>query len=255
MSAGAFDGHAVVVTGAASGIGAATARLLAAEGASLVLVDVDEGGLEDTKVGLGEGRDRCDTEVRDVTEEDGAGEAMERCLSAFGRVDSLVNAAGVAEVGTVLDTSLADWRRILAVNLESVFLYSKAAIPHMRAGGGGSIVSVASEAGLVGFENYAAYSTSKAAIVALTRSLALDHAPDGIRANCVCPGSIDTPLLRRWYDDQPDPDRARADDELTHPLGIGQAEDVAEAIVFLAGDRSRYTTGVALAVDGGYTCR
>jgi NAD(P)-dependent dehydrogenase (short-subunit alcohol dehydrogenase family) len=255
MSRGTFEGRAAIVTGAASGIGAATARRLASEGAWLVLVDVDEEGLARTRNQLGDGASRCQLEIRDVTDERGAAEAVSQCRSAFGRVDSLVNAAGIALVGTVPDTSLADWRRVFAVNVESVYLYCRAAIPLMCEAGGGTIVNVASEAGLVGFESYAAYSASKSAVVGLTRSIALDHAGDGIRVNCVCPGSIDTPLLRRWYDDQADPQRARDEDELTHPLGIGQPEDVAEAIVFLAGERSRYTTGVAFPVDGGYTCR
>jgi NAD(P)-dependent dehydrogenase (short-subunit alcohol dehydrogenase family) len=119
----------------------------------------------------------------------------------------------------------------------------------------GVIVNVASEAGLIGFKSYAAYSASKAAMVNLTRSMALDHAPDGIRVNCVCPGSIETRLLTRYYAAQSDPDAARSVDQQEHPLGLGSPEDVANAIVFLASNRASYVTGHAFVVDGGYTAK
>jgi NAD(P)-dependent dehydrogenase (short-subunit alcohol dehydrogenase family) len=229
---------------------------LAADGAALLLVDIDERGLAATRATLGDdAAERCHLQVSDVSVEESASAAVSTCLDAFGRLDALVNAAGIAPVGNIEETSLALWKQTFAVNVEAIFLFCRAAIPALRASGGGTIVNVASEAGLVGFERYAAYSASKSAVIGFTRSLALDHAGDAIRVNCVCPGSIDTPLLRRWYDDQEDPDQARADDLETHPLGVGQPEDVAAAITFLAGEGAHYTTGHALAVDGGYTSR
>jgi NAD(P)-dependent dehydrogenase (short-subunit alcohol dehydrogenase family) len=226
---------------------------MAAEGVSLVLVDLAEDGLETLSGEIEAAGGRCAMVVGDAAIEGTAVAAVAACLGAFGRLDVLVNAAGVAFVGTVLETSVEDFDRIQRVNLRSVFLFARAAIPAMRAGG--AIVNVASEAGLVGFPSYAAYAASKAAVVNLTRSMALDHAPDGIRVNCVCPGSIETPLLRRFYEEQPDPAGARAEDERDHPLGIGQPEDVAQSVLFLAGPASGYVTGHALAVDGGYTAK
>jgi NAD(P)-dependent dehydrogenase (short-subunit alcohol dehydrogenase family) len=169
-----------------------------------------------------------------------------------------VNCAGIALTGTVLETSLAEWDAIFAVNVRSVFLMSRATIPLMTAAEGrpgGNIVNVASEAGMVGFPQYAAYSASKAAVVNLTRSMALDCAPLGIRVNAVCPGSIETPLLRTFYEASGDAERARAEDVKTHPLGIGSPEDIATAITYLASQQASYVTGHALIVDGGYTAQ
>jgi meso-butanediol dehydrogenase / (S,S)-butanediol dehydrogenase / diacetyl reductase len=244
--------RAAIVTGAASGIGHATAARLAEDGRPLVLVDQDAGGLDAT---IGELGAPCESVVGDVADPETAQRAVSAAHERFGGLEILINNAGIAPVGTVLETSVETWRRTLSVNLESVFLVSRAAITAIRDGGGGAIVNLASEAGLVGFERYAAYGASKAAIIGLTRCLALDHAADGIRVNCVCPGSIDTPLLQRYYDDQREPAAARREDEITHPLGIGRPEDIAEAVVYLASDRARYVTGHALVVDGGYTVR
>lgn len=244
-----------VVTGAASGIGKATAQLLASDGARLILVDLDGAGLSQTIDSLKALDANCVACMGDVSEEDTARRATAEALEQFGALDLLVNNAGIAFMGTVLDTKPEDWDRVLAVNLRSVYVFSRAAIPEMRRRRHGVIVNVASEAGLVGFSSYAAYSASKAAVVNLTRSMALDHARDGIRVNCVCPGSIETPLLKRYYDAQADPRAARSLDELDHPLGIGSPEDVANAILFLASNRARYVTGHAFAIDGGYTSK
>jgi NAD(P)-dependent dehydrogenase (short-subunit alcohol dehydrogenase family) len=169
------------------------------------------------------------------------------------RLDILVNNAGIAFMGTVEKTTDEEWDNVFATNTTSVFRFVRAAVLVIDRTGRGAIVNVASEAGLVGFSNYAAYASSKAAVVNLTRSVAIDCAPARIRINCVCPGSIDTPLLQRYYDAQADPAQARTEDVAAHPLGIGTPEDVAEGILFLASDRARYVTGHALAIDGGYT--
>lgn len=244
--------RAAIVTGAGSGIGRVTASRLAGDGRPVVLVDRDADALRAVVDELGNG---CEPVAGDVCDPETGQRAVAAAHERFGGVQIVVNNAGVAPVGTVLETSVETWRRTLSVNLESVFLVSRAAIPAMRDGGGGAIVNLASEAGMVGFERYAAYGASKAAVVGLTRCMALDHARDRIRVNCVCPGSIDTPLLRRYYDDQLAPATARRDDESAHPLGIGRPEDVADAVAYLAGDRARYVTGHALVVDGGYTIR
>jgi 2-keto-3-deoxy-L-fuconate dehydrogenase len=250
-----LSGHAAIVTGAGSGIGAATSVLLASEGANLILVDRQAGGLDSTAQQVSSSGGQCRTIKGDVGIPDTGERAVSEAMRSFGGIHILVNNAGIALTGTVLETQPSDWDLVFGSNVRSAYLFARAAIPHMRESGGGAIVTVASEAGLVGFTRYAAYSASKAALINLTRSMALDHASAGIRVNCVCPGSIDTPLLRAFYEAQDDPVAARLQDEIDHPLGIGHVEDVAEAVLYLASKRSSYVTGHALVVDGGYTAR
>jgi NAD(P)-dependent dehydrogenase (short-subunit alcohol dehydrogenase family) len=238
-----------IVTGGASGIGRASAELFAANSHRLVIVDQNEEALSELLMTLDQSR--CVTLPGDVTVQETAQRAVATGLERFGRIDVLVNNAGTAFVGSVVETEPQQWATVLAVNLTSVYYFCRAAIPAMTPGS--AIVNVASEAGLVGFERYVAYGAAKAAVVALTRCMALDHARDGIRVNCVCPGSIETPLLRRYFEAQPDPEAARQADERAHPLGIGDPRDSAEAIFFLASERARYITGHPLAVDGGFT--
>jgi NAD(P)-dependent dehydrogenase (short-subunit alcohol dehydrogenase family) len=250
-----LSGRTAIVTGAGSGIGAATSVLLASEGANLILVDRQPTGLASTAQRVSASGGECRTVEADVSIPDAAERAISEATQWFKGLHILVNNAGIALTGTVVETLPADWDMVFGSNVRSAYLFARAAIPHMQESGGGAIVTVASEAGLVGFSRYAAYSASKAALINLTRSMALDHASDGIRVNCVCPGSIDTPLLRAFYDAQDDPVAARLQDEMDHPLGIGHVEDVAEAVLYLASTRSSYVTGHALVVDGGYTAR
>ncbi len=244
-----------IVTGAASGIGAAVSVLLASEGASVVLVDKRAEGLEATAAQIEANRQRSAIVVGDVTVPETASRAVDAANECFGGIHILVNNAGIARVGSVVETTEAEWDLIFASNVRSAYLASRAVIPPMQKANGGSIVTIASEAGLVGFSRYAAYSASKAALIGLTRAMAIDHAPDHIRVNCVCPGSIETPLLIKFYEAQEDPAAARAQDEADHPLGIGTAEDIAQAVLYLVSDRSAYVTGHALVVDGGYTTK
>jgi NAD(P)-dependent dehydrogenase (short-subunit alcohol dehydrogenase family) len=252
---GSLQDRTAIITGAASGIGRATAILFGREGASLMLVDRDRDGLQQTAEGLRRDGVRFATRVANVADADAASSVTEEAGSTFPSIDILVNNAGIAFMGDVVETTPEDWDTVFAINVKSVYLFSRAAIPHMQRKQRGSIVNTASEAGLVGFQRYAAYAASKAAVVNLTRSMALDCAPFKIRVNCVCPGSIETPLLERYYAAQPDPPAARRVDVEVHPLGLGRPEDVADAILYLASDRSAYVTGHALAVDGGYTSR
>lgn len=248
-------GRAALITGAASGIGEATAQLFAEEGASVVLLDQDGDGLERVVSRLSQvGAEAFGVQV-DVSDYEAADRAIREGVDRLGGLDVLVNNAGIAHMATLPDTTAEDWDRVFAINVRSVYACTRAAVPALQQRGKGAIVNVASEAGLVGFRDYAAYSASKAAVVNLTRSLALDHAGDRIRVNCVCPGSIETPLLASYYAAAPDPDAARAADELTHPLGLGQPLDIAHGILFLASTRSSYVTGHALVIDGGYTCQ
>jgi NAD(P)-dependent dehydrogenase (short-subunit alcohol dehydrogenase family) len=248
-----LDHKVAIVTGSASGIGLAVAKLFAMHGARLVLVDRDATALAPAAAEIAAEGTRV--YVGDVGDEVTAREAVNLAISEYGQLDLLINNAGTAFMGTAVQTSIQDWDRVFATNVRSVFLFSREAVRNFRPDSGCAIVNVASEAGLVGFAGYVAYSASKAAVVNLTRSMAVDHAPDGIRVNCVCPGSIETPLLRAYYDAQTDPSGAREADIREHPLGIGKPEDVAEAVLYLASRRAAYVTGHALAVDGGYTAR
>ena len=244
-----------IVPGAGSGIGRATAKLLAEAGAGVVAVGRNQERLAALAREL-RFRGTPHAVVRgDVASEATARRAVAVCLRRFGRVDILVNNAGMAMMKSVPETSLAEWNQVLATNLTSVYLFSRFAIPEMERMGSGSVINVASEAGIVGFKDYAAYSASKAAIVNLSRAMALDHAARGIRVNSVCPGSIDTPLLGAYYRSFPDPVAEREADAATHPLGIGQPADVAWGILYLASDQARYVTGHALVIDGGFTAQ
>jgi NAD(P)-dependent dehydrogenase (short-subunit alcohol dehydrogenase family) len=175
-------------------------------------------------------------------------------LENFGRLDVLMNSAGQELVANVLETSEEAWDRVLGTNLKGIYLVSRAALPHMLAQRRGSIVNVASQLALVGAKNFAAYTASKGGVVSLTRSMALDHAQDGVRVNALCPGAIDTPLLRRQFENRTGPQGTLDDLARLHPVGrLGRPEEIAQAAVFLASDESSFMTGAALVVDGGYT--
>ncbi len=244
-----------IVTGAGSGIGRATARLLGEMGARLVLVGRDRSQLASLRRELRARGIEAVVSAGDVGREPTARRAVEASTLHFGRLDILVNNAGMALMKTVVETTLEEWNHLMATNLSSVYLFSRAAIPVMLESSGGAIVNVASEAGLIGFKSYAAYSASKAAVVNLTRAMALDHAGDGIRVNSVCPGSIETPLLEAYYASFPDPVAARGADLQAHPLGLGEPEDIAWGILYLVSDRAKYVTGHALVIDGGFTAQ
>lgn len=220
------------MTGGASGIGAATARLLAEEGAKVVILDRTSGG----------GVVSCDVSVEEQVRA-----AMERVAAEHGRIDILFNNAGVAVRKPVVEQDEEGWERCFEVNVKGLYLCSKHAIPRMPPGS--SIIHSSSVTGITGVRNRAAYSATKGAVVALTRNMALDYAERGIRVNCVCPGFVRTPLLDPLLRD---PERTRKLESL-HPLGrLGEPEDVAWAVLYLASDESRWVTGQALVVDGGF---
>lgn len=251
-----FQGKVVVVTGAAVGIGHAALRAFAAEGAAVVLVDRDKKQSEAVTQALEtEGREVLFVPT-DVSREAEVRSMVDRVADRWGRLDILVNNAGVYLQGDATQTTLEDWERILAINLTGAFLCTKYAVPVMADHGGGVIVNVASEAGLVGIKGQVAYNVSKAGMIALTRSCAVDLAEKGIRVNCVCPGTTDTPLVRAAVSRDPDPAAARRRLEAIRPLNrLGIPEEIASAIVFLAGSDVGYATGAVLSVDGGYTAQ
>ena len=250
MSDGAeLAGRVAFVTGAGSGIGAAAARLLCARGATVIGADVASGDTE---------RDpRIEYTVVDVTDEQAVHAAVDEVVERHARLDIVVTAAGIQRYGDAQATSAEQWREVMAVNLDGVFHVVKHALPHLRASGHGSIVIVSSVQAFVTQTGVAAYSTSKGALNAFTRALAVDEAPHGVRANAVCPASVDTPMLRwaaRRFSDGTDAavEGLLATWGRSHPLGrVARPAEVAEAIAFLAGDRASFVTGIALPVDGG----
>ena len=194
--------------------------------------------------------------VADVSVEDDVLRAVDEAATALGGLDAVVSCAGIAGRGTVTDTDLAGWERIFAVNVRGTFLTAKAAIPHLRRAGGGAIVNVASQLGLVAAPNAAAYCASKGAVVLLTRAMALDHAAEGIRVNCVCPGPTATPMLETYFGQSPDPAGERALYEKAQAHGrLVAPEEVADAIAYLVSPAAASTIGAALVVDGGYSIR
>ena len=254
-----LQNRVALITGAASGLGLAVARQMAAAGARLVLVDWDEANLRSATGELARAGAEGKSMQGDVSEEATATDMIDLAKSAFGRVDILFNNAGIdpLRARSVVETEVADWDRILDVNVKSAYLMSRAAIPLMREGGGGSIVNTASVAGLKPGADETAYSVSKAAMVSLTAAIALDFAADGIRANCVCPGFMEMVMTDRRRDLTEEQQAARAAGASARvPLGRqGTYEEVANAVLFLAGPDASYITGAALVVDGGLLLR
>ena len=249
MTDAALAGRRALVTGGAGGIGMASARLLLAEGARVVLLDRDADALRDGAAAI-----PAETVVAEVTDPESVARAVSAAADALGGpVDALVNAAGIYRIAPALDVSLAEWEEVLAINLRGTFLVSRAvAAGLVAAATPGAMVNLASTAGLVAHadEPTVHYNSSKAGVIALTKQLAVEWAPLGIRVNAVCPGVIDTPMLRLMDD----PEAGRRYLQTSVPLRrLGAAEEVAAAICFLLSESASYVTGVALPVDGGAT--
>jgi NAD(P)-dependent dehydrogenase (short-subunit alcohol dehydrogenase family) len=249
---GRLRAKTALITGAARGIGAACVRRFVAEGARVAFCDLpsrEELALELVKE-LGASAHFIPCDVTHAAQcADAVGIASER----FGEITVLVNNAGVAIPGGLEEISEADWDLTFAVNVKAVHLIGRHVLPIMRRAGGGSIINIASESAFIGFPMHPAYCASKAALVHLSRSLAVRYAKDGIRVNALCPGTIDTELYREFIAKQPEPDSVHKMVLDMHPLGLGTAEDIAAAAVFLASDESRYMTGSPMLVDGGAT--
>lgn len=244
-----------IITGAGSGIGAATAVMFGKEGAKVVVADIDrEKGLKTVNLIKSNNGNAAFFQV-DVSRADSIREMVEYTVKTFNRIDILVNNAGIYLKGDVVDTGEKDWGRIMSINLNGVFLCCKYCISRMiKNKKGGVIVNVASEAGIVGIKKQAAYNVSKSGVIALTKSIAVDFAGDNIRANCVCPGTTETPLVKNAIKKAPDPEKTRRELEEVRPAGrLGQPEEIAAGILYLASDESPYATGAVLSIDGGYT--
>ena len=251
---GRLDGKTALISGGARGMGATEARLFAQEGARVVIGDILDGEGNATAAEIRAAGGLCAFTRLDVVSEADWQLAVGVAVSRYGRLDILVNNAGIGGVGSAVeDTDLADWRRVMDINAKGVFLGTKAAIPAMRDGGGGSIINISSQLGIVGTDNSSAqYQASKGAVRILTKSTAIQHAADGIRANSVHPGPVVTPMTEGR---RADPDtyammRSRI------PLGrFARPEEIAYAVMYLASDESSFVTGSEVVVDGGWVAQ
>ncbi len=250
--AGRLQDKVALITGAGSGIGRATAERFAEEGAHVVAADLKAETAQATADAIG--GDAFGVGI-DVTDRASIAAVVEETVSRFGGLDVLVCNAGVTIVGSVMDLDEEQWDKELDTNLKSVFLCAKEAWDHLAARGGGSILSTASMAGQWAIPADAAYCASKAGLIMLTKCMALDGAKQNIRANCVCPGFTNTPMIDGYFDAQDDPDASRRFAIGLHPLGrMGEPLDHANAFVYRASDEASWVTGLELNVDGGITC-
>ena len=243
-----FEAKVALVTGAGTGIGLATANRLAEEGAQVVAGILDESQRDAVSA--------FDARVLDVTKAADWEAAASHLEARYGRLDVLINNAGILDFGTVEEMSEEAWWRVLDVNLASNFRGCKMAVPLMRAGGGGAIVNLASIVSIRGNNRMVAYAASKGGVMALTMAAALDHVDDNIRINCVCPGSVDTEMIQALFRSANDAQAMRQAATARHPIGrLARAEEVAAVIAFLASDDASFLTGLAIPVDGGRTIR
>ncbi len=249
---GRLQGKVALISGGARGQGAAEGRLFVAEGAKVVLADILETEGESTAAEICENGGEAAFTKLDVTSEDDWIAAVEFTLETYGRLDILINNAGIYRRTPIVDTDIEEWRRIMEINSDGVFLGTKRVIPAMQRSGGGSIINISSTAGLVGSERGGAYGASKGSVRLFTKYTAIQHAADGIRANSIHPGPIDTEMIA---DNLATPEN-RELSESRVPLGrIGSVMDVAYGALFLASDESSYMTGSELVIDGGVTAR
>lgn len=248
-----LEGKRALITGGTSGIGAATAELFVQHGARVAIVGRDHQRGQALQRSL-----NVDFVACDVTQAAAVSAMVQQVVQRLGSIDVLFNNAGIINFGSVVDAEIDEWDALMATNVRGVFLVSRAVLPHMIAARRGSIVNMGSNLGLVGTRGAAAYAASKGAIVQLTRAMALDHAGDGIRVNCVCPGTIETPLVARQRLGRTEEQERQAVERIKQrfPLGrIGEPGEVASVVAFLASDLASFITGAMYSIDGGYTAQ
>jgi len=249
---GVLRGKVAIVTGGASGIGRATALLLARERASIVIADVKHEAGTDVLCEIASFGGHAVFEKVDVSRSEDCARVVNRTRTEFGALHILFNNAGITRRADVVELDEADWDRVMSVNVRSVFLMSKFAIPLLAASGGGSIINTASGWGLAGGPRAAVYCASKGAVVLLTKAMAIDHGLQNIRVNCICPGDTDTPMLQDEASQLHEESECFLADAAKRPLGrIGKPEEIAQAVLYLASDASSFVTGAAMVIDGG----
>jgi NAD(P)-dependent dehydrogenase (short-subunit alcohol dehydrogenase family) len=244
-----LTGKTAIITGGGSGIGKAIAIAFAREGAKVVIAGRESKKLDRAAAEIG---GECLAVSADVSSAGDVQKLISAALERFEHINILVNNAAVLLPGTAESLSEEDFDQTFNINVRGLWLLSRAVLPHMRAAGGGSIINIASVLSLVGARNRVAYAASKGAVMAMTKAMALDHAAENIRVNCIAPGIVATEMVEKFNSDQ----AARRQREAMHPMGrFGQPEDVANAAVFLASDESRWTTGSVITIDGGYSAQ
>jgi NAD(P)-dependent dehydrogenase (short-subunit alcohol dehydrogenase family) len=243
-----------LVTGAASGIGESIAELFARAGAFVYVADRDAANGASVTARIKAAKGQAEFLPLDISREDDCERARQHVHAAHGRLDVLVNNAGVGHVGTLLQTTGADLDRLYAVNVRGLFNLTKAFLPGMIERKAGNVINLASIGGVVAVRDRLAYCTTKFAVVGFTKSLALDHALEGIRANCICPGRVETPFVSARLKEYPDPEKAYREMAATQAIGrMAKPDEIAAAALYLAADESAFVTGSALIIDGGWS--
>ena len=249
-----LNGHRAIVTGGASGIGAAIVEAFVQEGAMVALADLEEPSSSTAAESDTGEREQSFFLPVDVSDHGSVRDMIGEAVDRLGGLDILVNNAGIGTPGKLLDTHYDDWAKMMAVNLTGTFLVSKHALPHLLTSGGGSIINMASAAGLKAVRDRAAYCATKGGVISLTRSIALDYVDQGLRCNAICPGTVDTPWVERMVSQYPDPEAARASMVARQPMGrLGRPDEIAQAAVYLATPAAEFVTGTCLVIDGGFT--
>lgn len=241
-----------IVTGATSGLGEAIAKRMAQEGAKVAIVGRNEERGEKVVSSILKSDRTAKFFSADVTEEQDVKEMINSVITAFGRIDTIINNAGLVIPGDILTTNKEEWEKVFDVNVTSTYLVSHYAIPHLLKNNAGTIINISSEAGLKGLKNRAAYCAAKSAVIGLTKAMTVDYSSKGIRVNCICPGTIETPMITNMLNNHKEPDQLMAQflDRRVTPH-LGSPEEVAEACVYFSLPQNKYVTGAILSIDGG----